>query len=63
VSALNTAIEMECLGKWLHSRQLCTLFVYCTGSHTVEQIKKDLWSFMRLENVSTISCYMICGYY
>ena len=41
-------IEMECLGITLVMPAVCT--VCFTGSQTVEQIKKNLWTFMRLVN-------------
>ena len=50
MSTLNIAIEMECLGI---VETACTIThhlwtVSSTGSQTIEQIKKNLWLFMRL---------------
>ena len=56
VPTRNTAIEMECLGRCDHAHVIMPA-VYVlrqTGSHTVEQIKKNLWSFMRLVIITHI---------
>ena len=43
---------------------VCVLYISCTGSQTVEQIKKNLWSFMRLVNINNIrtSCIVLTGF-
>ena len=47
---------MECLGIVMpiygHAYHYVGLLFTYTGSQTVEQIKKNLWSFMRLVNIN-----------
>ena len=54
-----TAIEMECLGRCDHAHVILpAVCVLCqTGSHTVEQIKKNLWLFMRLVIITHIGLF------
>ena len=57
VPVTNSVIEMECLGIILHVHMvtLAVCAIIChTGSQTVEQIKKNLWSFMRLVKINHI---------